>query len=179
MSKQDKVQELPDELLANLLARAPEVSQKDLKGLASAVRNLDHDAEFLADYLKGLIVEDVRRAMDDEGVSQNALADQMGKSRQYLNKVLDQDRRVNFTIDTLAQLSTALNRRLFIRMLGPTETATIFHVVSESQTVCPLDEMKSYHAGTATELRSGGIWSETHYTPNREANDDRPCLQYG
>jgi len=179
MSKNSKVQKKPDDMLAALLANAQEVSQQDLKELGSAVQALDQDAGFVADYLKGLIVEDVRRALKEDGITQNALADRMGKSRQYLNKVLDQDRRVNFTIETMAEISTALKRRLFIRVLGPTETATIFRVESKSQTVRPLNQMTAQHGTSLIDIGSNISWAETHYTPKKEIPHDNTCLRYG
>ncbi|MBU0676494.1 MAG: helix-turn-helix domain-containing protein [Verrucomicrobia bacterium] len=142
MKEKDVKTEAVDALTA-FLANVPEVSEQDLKELESAVRALDSDAAFVADFLKGLFVEDVLRALEEEGVSQNALAGRLNKSRQYLSKVLNQDNRVNFTIDTMAEIGVALKRQLYIRLLGPTETATIFRIESKPTTVRPMKKLEA------------------------------------
>lgn len=102
---------------AELLANAPLTRDTDLDALNRAAAELDRDSEFLADFAKGLVVEDVLRAMEASGLSKNALAEKIGTSRQYLSKILDEDHRVNFTIETLAALASALELQLCVRLL--------------------------------------------------------------
>jgi len=115
-----QARDLPADLAA-IFAAAPDTRESDIAALTHAADALDRDPEFLADYAKGLVVEDVLRALEDSGLSKNALAEKIGKSRQYLSKILDEDRRVNFTIETLAKLSAALGLQLHVRMLPPNE----------------------------------------------------------
>ncbi len=120
MNSTTQASDLPADLAA-IFAAVPDTREADIAALTRAADALDRDPEFLADYDKGLVVEDVLRALEDSGLSQNALAEKIGKSRQYLSKILDEDHRVNFTIETLAKLSAALDLQLHVRMLPPNE----------------------------------------------------------
>jgi len=111
---------LPDDLAALFTAAKPTGSEV-LSQLESAAAELGKNPKFLADYAKGLIVEDILRAMEDSGITRNALATKIGKSRQYVSKVLDEERRANFTIDSLAEFSTALDLQLCLRMVPASE----------------------------------------------------------
>lgn len=114
--------DLPEDLAA-LFAAAPKTTDADRAQLEKAARALHQDPSFLADYAKGIIVEDILRAMEKKGISANALAGMIGKTRQYVSKILREDRRVNFTIDTLAQLSVALDVELYLRLTPKRELA--------------------------------------------------------
>lgn len=111
---------LPDDIAA-LFANTRQATPKELAALARAADALRIDPAFLADYSKGLVVEDILRAMEEAGLNRNTLAAKLGKSRQYVGKILDEERRANFTIDTLAELSTALGVKLHVRMLPEDE----------------------------------------------------------
>lgn len=111
---------LPDDIAA-LLADAGPTTTADLSQLDSAAAALLADPKFIADQAKGLIIEDILRAMEAAGMTRNALAGKIGKSRQYVSKILDEDRRVNFTIDSLAEFSAALGVELCLRMLPESE----------------------------------------------------------
>lgn len=45
---------------------------------------------------------------EEQGLNKNQLAKKWGKSRQYLNSVLDREKARNFTIDTIVSLSMAV-----------------------------------------------------------------------
>lgn len=111
---------LPPDITKMFTEAAPARPGRDA-ALADAAAELDADPQFLADHAKGLVVEDVLRALEASGMSQKALSEKMGTSRQYLSKILNEDGRVNFTIDTLAQLAAALNLHLSIRLLPANE----------------------------------------------------------
>ena len=66
-------------------------------------------------------MEDILRAMEEQGLNRNTLAAKLGKSRQYIGKILDEEQPANFTIDTLAELSSALGINLHVRMLPENE----------------------------------------------------------
>lgn len=111
---------LPDDIAA-LFANAHQVSAKELAGLAKGAEALRADPSFLAGVSKGLVVEDILRAMEAAGLNRSTLASKLGKSRQYIGKILDEEQPANFTIDTLAELSTALGVKLHVRMLPENE----------------------------------------------------------
>lgn len=110
-----------------LFENARPIKDLDLKGLAQAFEELEHDPSFVADSAKGLFVEDVLRALSENSVSKSDLARRMGKTRQQINILLDEEKKNNFTIETMAKVSTALGRKLFVRMLAPKESIRIDH----------------------------------------------------
>lgn len=106
-----------DAHLERLLEEARPLEELDLKGLARAFENLEQDPNFVAESAKGLLIEDILRAMDERNITKSELARRMGKSRQQINVLLDEEKKNNFTIETMAQISTALGQRLIVRML--------------------------------------------------------------
>ena len=113
----------PIESLRDLLDRTPALSRADLEELAAAGRKLDDDPAFVADLIKSRFVENLLQAMDARGVNQSELARRWGKSRQYVSKVLAEDRRVNFTLESMAELCHLLGLRLDVRALPSSEVA--------------------------------------------------------
>jgi len=78
---------------------------EEINGLPNL--DFDKDPEFLADYANGLIVQDILNLMDKKQISQTELANMIGKSRQYVSRILIEKR--NFTIKSLASFACALN----------------------------------------------------------------------
>lgn len=111
---------LPADLEA-LFAEAPTLSPADYAHLEESASKLGKDPKFIADLAKGLIIEDILRAMEHAGLNGAMLAERIGKSRQYVSKVLNEDSRVNFTVETLAEFSAALNLQLCLRMVPDSE----------------------------------------------------------
>ena len=72
----------------------------------------DADPEFMADCLKGGIVEEILDAMREEDLTKSGLAAKLGKSRQYITRVLNET--ANLTINSLAEMACALNRKIEI-----------------------------------------------------------------
>lgn len=130
---------LPEDLAAMFAAAAP-TRTADVEALTRAASKLDTDPEFLADYAKGLVVEDVLRALESSGLTKNALAGKIGKSRQYLGKILDEDARVNFTIETLAELAAALKLQLCVRLLPANERMLFMRKITLPTHVEPVGE---------------------------------------
>jgi len=64
---------------------------------------LEKDPEFLQEYMVASIVEDILQVMDEEGISKSQLAKRLGKSRQYVGRVLNET--ANFTIKSVATVS--------------------------------------------------------------------------
>ncbi len=92
---------LPDDI-ASLFENTRQATPAELARLQKAAALLRADPAFLADVTKGLIVEDILRAMEATGLNRNTLATKLGKSRQYIGKILDEEKPANFTIDALA-----------------------------------------------------------------------------
>ena len=123
--------------LQEYLGNVPEVSDADRESLCRAIRDLDNDPRFLADVQKGLFVEQMLGALDERGESQSDLAKRLGKSRQYLSKLLNEDKRVNFTIETMCEVAHHLGRRLEILVLRPHEVATVASCLTSNWEVLP------------------------------------------
>lgn len=121
---------LPDSV-AELLKNTRPTSEIMPK-LKAAAKKLDRDSDFVAECAKAQVVEDVYRAFEEMGLNKNQLAQRMGRSRQYLSRVVNETTRSNFTIDTLAEISTALDWRLIIRMLPRNEMVKVETVVKQS-----------------------------------------------
>jgi DNA-binding phage protein len=83
----------------------------------AAAAALDADPSFLAEFLKARFVEDVLRAMERAGLNKNTLATKLGKSRQYVGRILNE--KANFTLETMADIACALGLRLSVRTHAP------------------------------------------------------------
>jgi len=103
----------------------PELTKEDLRELERAAKRLEDDPEFHAEVAQGLFVEQVLQALEERGESQNEFAKRLGKSRQYLSKILNEDRPANFTVETMCRIAHHLGRKLKVLMLRPGETARV------------------------------------------------------
>lgn len=115
---------LPPEIAA-LLANTPKTTPATLERLRKAGERLENDPAFQADFMKSQYVENVMQAMSEKGISQSDLARRWGKSRQYLHKLLNEDKRINFTIETMVEVAMLLDRRLEMHMLKKDEAAHV------------------------------------------------------
>ncbi len=104
------------------LKNARPLSEIDLEGLAEANRVLSRDPRHVAAVMKGVFVNDILAAMEKQGLNKNQLALKWGKTRQYLNSVLDRENPGNFTIDTIVSLSMAVGLRPQRITLEPMDT---------------------------------------------------------
>jgi hypothetical protein len=112
------------------LSDSPWPTSEAQKVLAKAAVALESDAEYHTEYAKARFVEDVLQAMADEQVSQSDLARKWGRTRSYLSKVLNEDKRVNFTIETMVELTILLGRKLEINVIDPKKPALAISNVS-------------------------------------------------
>lgn len=142
---------LPDDLAA-LFANTRQATPKELAALAKAADALRSDPAFLADVSKGLIVEDILRAMEEAGLNRNSLAAKLGKTRQYVGKILDEERRANFTIDTLAEISAVLGVKLHVRMLPENEHILFVRGLTVTTKVEPIAAFPNPQARSASIL---------------------------
>jgi transcriptional regulator with XRE-family HTH domain len=126
--------QISDAALA-LFQQARKLNKSDLDRLAEAADRLDEDPKFRAEYLKSLLVEQIREAMDDKGISQSDLARLWGKTRQYLSRVLNEDKRVNFTLETLVELSSLVGRKVEVNLLDPSENTHVLRCKVAPRTV--------------------------------------------
>ena len=117
--------------IEDFLKDVPLTSELDHDGLAQASRELDEDPAFVADYLKGVFVNEVYKAMDEAGLNANQLARKWGKSRQYLSKILNEDARVNFTIETMVELMLQLGRKVELHFPKQGESTMVINCLNE------------------------------------------------
>ncbi len=98
----------------------------------------DREASERADLQKALFVNSVLNAIEKENLSKSDVAKRMDCSRQYLTKILDEDASINFTIETMSNVTTACNRRLQILVLADDEIAQI--IKRETATMAMIDK---------------------------------------
>jgi transcriptional regulator with XRE-family HTH domain len=99
--------------LDSYLAQLPVFQETSATDLID-VHELERDPEFVADYLKGQLVEDILKAMEKQGITKSDLAKRLNKSRQYVTKVLNE--KANFTIETIAEVACALGTGVSLRL---------------------------------------------------------------
>ena len=80
------------------------------KVFADLLAKYEQDEDYQIDSLKVEIAEKIYLAMEKRGVSQAELARRLDKSRAYITKILQGN--VNFTLETLAKISQALDCNL-------------------------------------------------------------------
>ncbi len=156
---------LPEDI-ASLFENTRQATPAELARLEKAAALLRADPAFLADVAKGLIVEDILRAMEAAGLNRNTLATKLGKSRQYIGKILDKEQPANFTIDTLAEISAALGVKLHVRMLPGSEhmifiTGSFPHPKLVLPTVMMEEVVKKIEAIKTQSRQSAGIAKKT------------------
>ena len=77
-------------------------------------KDLDKERTFLEDSLKARFVEDVCRVLKETGISQAEFARRLGKSRQYVSRVLNEN--ANFTLGSLVDIALALDCSIELRI---------------------------------------------------------------
>lgn len=112
--KEPESSELPVEIQEMLKGVPP--TEEVLSRLEKQKVDFDKDPEFVADLLKAEFVEEIYVAMEEMGINKNQLAEILGKSRQYVGRVLNET--ANFTIETMAEISCALGKNLEIRVIN-------------------------------------------------------------
>jgi transcriptional regulator with XRE-family HTH domain len=119
---------LPDDLPADLRAyldSVPPATPEMTARVAAANRALEDDPTFQADYLKSLFVEKMYAALNERRETKSTLAERLGKTRQYIQKLFNEDKRVNFTVDTLCAVAHALGRRVHLHICREHEQLVI------------------------------------------------------
>ncbi|MCC5875328.1 MAG: helix-turn-helix transcriptional regulator [Candidatus Sumerlaeia bacterium] len=107
--------ELPD-VLRDLLDGTRSVEEAEAELVANPLE-LHWDPDFMTERLKADIVEEVLVAMEEIGINKNQLAERLGKSRQWVSRVLNEGD--NFTVATVAKLACAVRRQASIHLDRP------------------------------------------------------------
>lgn len=138
--------ELPEDIRA-WLETVPRLTKNDLEELRRAGEALDKDPAFRAELIKGRFVSEMLEAMEEAGKTQAEVARVWGKTRQYLSKLLNEDKRVNFTVETLCELAHMLNRHIDLQVLREDEVVHVMRCVTTQREIEPLE---AHWAGPAT-----------------------------
>lgn len=105
--------DLPDELRAFIDA-TPVTTKEDFRELETGIAEALACPSHYAEYLKSQFVESITRLMGAARVTKSELARRIGKTRQYLGKILDQEDPKNFTITTMVDLAHHVGAKLEI-----------------------------------------------------------------
>ncbi len=89
--------------------------------------DFDKDPEFVFDCLKGFFVADIYFAMNKQGINKKELAEKLGKSKQYVGRVLNEN--ANFTLKSLAEIACALDMNVEAR-LYPRDEHIVFEKIN-------------------------------------------------
>jgi len=106
---------LSDELKA-LFDSTPALTVEKEKELADAVRTAQQDPIFQAELMKARVVEAVLEEMEAQKLNRNQLARKWNKSRQYVGRILDENRKANFTLETVSELLHLVGKRMEIQI---------------------------------------------------------------
>lgn len=161
--------QLPEELKALLAQTRPTAeAQAELK--ANFI-DLDRDPEFVAGFLRAQFVEDVYRAMAQNGLNKNALSQKLGKTRQYVGRILNES--ANFTFRTIAEITCALGWRVNVRMLAPDERLSVVKTVTRS--VMAVDILSDLQAPKFNRPQPYGFDYKPEHTqvPTGQPDDER------
>lgn len=109
----------------DLFENARPIDELDLKGFGEQVRALLDDPDFKAGLIKDQFIHHVHAGMGEEGITASELARRWGKSRQYLSKLLNEDQRVNYTVDTMVEVMHHLGRKVDVRFLRADEETVV------------------------------------------------------
>jgi transcriptional regulator with XRE-family HTH domain len=112
-------------------------TEKSLAALRASRIDLELDPEFVAGYLKAQFVEDIYKAMEEQHLNRSQLAEKLGKTRQYVGRVLNEN--ANFTLETLAEIACALGMHVAARMFSPEERMAILPVITKPRALVLAD----------------------------------------
>lgn len=121
--------------------------------IKSALHEMDRNPEDVAAYMKLQIASDIYAAMETQGMDQSELARRLGKSRQYVSRVLNE--RTNFTLDSLARIACALNMRVAVRFFEHDEYLDIQPSDKPKKSLVDLDMHKDSKKSKSTPRTKG------------------------
>ncbi|GHC11972.1 helix-turn-helix domain-containing protein [Cerasicoccus arenae] len=108
-------------------ASARPLSDKELDDMARETRAIMDKPSFKSGVLKDQFIHYILETMDDEGITKSELAKRCGKTRQYLSKLLKEDKRVNYTVDTMVEVMHHLGRKVDINYPRNEEVTMVIH----------------------------------------------------
>lgn len=144
-----------DDQLKELLDATPAVAPESWKEVQEATDRLAHDPEYVADVLKTRFVLDILAAMRERKMSQAELARSLGRSRQYVSAILDDEASTNFTIETMTTLAFALGVELDIS-LGRRDCRRVTFTVHEPMSLPAPEAYKTAINSTVVEIDEAG-----------------------
>jgi transcriptional regulator with XRE-family HTH domain len=168
----NKDKHLPESVRELLEKTCP--TAEALAQLESQHVDLDGDPDFVSDFLKAQFAEDVYRAMAEKGLNKNALSKKLGKTRQYVGRILNES--ANFTFRTIAEIACALGRQVSVRMIAADERLVV--VKSVTQYVRAEDILSSFQAPKHRPLRAycADYVIEDKYTKAGNSEYERPKI---
>ena len=140
----------PSSGLMALFENARPVNEIDRDAFARDVRKLMNEPSFKAGAIKDQFIHNILKALDEEGISQSELAKRWGKSRQYLSKLLKEDKRVNYTIDTMVNVMHHLGRRVEVHYPRVNEVTKVIHCLKEESAEVPPGSKQSRRKAAPT-----------------------------
>jgi transcriptional regulator with XRE-family HTH domain len=123
--------------------------------------------------MKADIVEHLLRAMEQRNLNGSQLAENLGKSRQWVSRILNETD--NFTVDTIAKLACAVGKRPFINLIDHGEMIRIMPFKTEWEAIYNhemRDHVSSSFVFQAAE--SGEVFCSSHFEnlPSHENSEE-------
>jgi antitoxin component HigA of HigAB toxin-antitoxin module len=126
MKKQVTLDEAALAEIKKMFADLPSVDEVSIQ-IQADLTDFEKDPKFVAEFLKMQFVEDIYRIMAQQGLKPIQLAEKLGKSRQYVSRILNE--KANFTFETVAAVTCALDARVAARMYTAGERMAILPLV--------------------------------------------------
>ena len=92
---------------------------------------LEEDPLFLVEYMKATITSDIYTVMEKESISKTELAKRLGKSRQYVSRILNET--ANFTLDSVAKIAAALQKDVVLRLMNYEDEVVIKPFIKQDE----------------------------------------------
>jgi len=137
-----EITNIPEEIAA-ILAGIPKTTPEMLERIAKANQQLENDPEFLAEVERASFVNELLVAMQDQEVSRSEYARRIGKTRQYVHKVLNEDSRISFSLKTMVLLCHALGKQLRLEVSDRNASAASLSFQTQQRVTSLKNEMFS------------------------------------
>lgn len=92
---------------------------------------LEADPLFLVEYMKATLTSDIFTVMEEESISKTELAKRLGKSRQYVSRILNET--ANFTLDSVAKIAAALQKDVVLRLMNYEDEVVIKPFIKQDE----------------------------------------------
>ncbi len=140
----------------NKVAKTTDKLLEEINSLPNV--DYDKDPEFVADYTNGMIVQQILSVMEDKDISQVELSKKIGKSRQYVSKILNE--KTNLTLHSLALFSCSLDCELEITI----KNKDLHNIPSLEDDDDEFDNVISLNGINHLQIYSGDFQSLENYT---------------